>query len=439
MITRAYEVGSNPAGWQFIPFFDVLDFKGGNQPPKQDFIDLPRPGYVRLLQIRDFTSDEKAVYIQASKKWQTCSEEDILIGRYGASVGRVLRGKSGAYNVALIKMIIKDSRINREFLYYWLHDTAFQNTLLTVSRSAQNGFNKEDLKGLAVPVPPLAEQLRIVARIEAMFARTRRARADLERNALLAERFRRTTLAATFGTDDCRNWPYVRLVELVSDARIGLVRSKADQSETDGLPYIRMQHYDLYGRWNVEELSRVKTSGPEAELYELKSDDVLFNTRNSHELVGKVALWPGQQAGFVYNNNLLRLRFKPGVCPNFMRWALAWSSFAGDLNAVKSATTSVAAIYQRDLMDLMVPKPDEHEQQRIGSRLSTQVAGADIAERQSALALTLLDTLEQSILARAFSGELVPQNPAEDGQNLKPAVERAALASPPRRGRRAAA
>lgn len=83
----------------------ICRFEGGSQPPKSKFVDSPRKGYIRLLQIRDFKSDEKAVYIPDDGKRRRCAEDDIMIGRYGASVGQIHRGKAGTYNVALIKTI----------------------------------------------------------------------------------------------------------------------------------------------------------------------------------------------------------------------------------------------------------------------------------------------------------------------------------------------
>ena len=70
--------------WKTVRFEDVFDFKGGSQPPKSEFINQPRQGFVRLLQIRDFEDDSKAVYIKDQKKWPKCTENDIMIGRYGA-------------------------------------------------------------------------------------------------------------------------------------------------------------------------------------------------------------------------------------------------------------------------------------------------------------------------------------------------------------------
>lgn len=88
--------------WQTRRLGDVCDFEGGSQPPKSEFIYEEKPGYVRFLQIRDFGSDKNITYIRHSKKNRLCNENDILIGRYGASVGKILTEKAGAYNVALL-------------------------------------------------------------------------------------------------------------------------------------------------------------------------------------------------------------------------------------------------------------------------------------------------------------------------------------------------
>jgi len=137
----------------------VANFQGGSQPPKSVFINEPRDGYVRLLQIRDFKSDDKAVFIPSSRKNRNCIPSDIMIGRYGASVGQIHTGKGGAYNVALIKAVPDTSQLTSRYFYYYLLSGLFQNPLASVaSRSAQAGFSKDDIAPFAVPMPPISEQ-----------------------------------------------------------------------------------------------------------------------------------------------------------------------------------------------------------------------------------------------------------------------------------------
>lgn len=96
---------SLPSGWINLKFTDILDVQGGTQPPKSEFISEKQDGYIRLLQIRDFGKKPVPTFIPESKKLKKCSKQDLLIGRYGASLGRICTGQEGAYNVALAKVI----------------------------------------------------------------------------------------------------------------------------------------------------------------------------------------------------------------------------------------------------------------------------------------------------------------------------------------------
>lgn len=186
------------AGACQVRFADVLDYKGGSQPPKSTFHAEPAEGRVRLLQIRDFASDKKAVYITDNGKWPRCTADDIMIGRYGASVGKVLTGKSGAYNVALVKMIFDRSAIHPRFLFHWLNSSTFQDRLKEISRSAQDGFNKDDLADLPFPRLPLAHQIEIAGGVEAAFAGADRLEAEAARARALLDRLESAILARAF-------------------------------------------------------------------------------------------------------------------------------------------------------------------------------------------------------------------------------------------------
>jgi type I restriction enzyme S subunit len=145
-------------------FTDYFDIAGGTQPPKSTFLNEPREGYVKFLQIRDFSSDSSPTYIPISKNNKLCNEEDLVLGRYGASVGKILTGKSGAYNVACAKIIfLKKEVIDKDFLFYWLHSTYFQYFLTSISRSAQGGFNKNDLSRIRTLFPSIQIQRKLAS------------------------------------------------------------------------------------------------------------------------------------------------------------------------------------------------------------------------------------------------------------------------------------
>ncbi len=152
---------------------DVCDFKGGSQPPKSEFIHAEKPGYVRFLQIRDYSSDRNVTFIQESPKNRLCDSDDILIGRYGASVGKILTGQAGAYNVALMKAVPRQAKLTKLWLFYFLQSDAFQIPLGAVAdRSAQAGFSRDDIYNFRIPMPSPAEQLSICVRLSHIQRRT---------------------------------------------------------------------------------------------------------------------------------------------------------------------------------------------------------------------------------------------------------------------------
>lgn len=146
----------------------VCKYEGGTQPPKETFIDTEKEGYIRLLQIRDYKSDERAVYIPKSERHKTCNEEDVMIGRYGPPVFQILKGKKGAYNVALIKTIPNEERLLKNYLYYFLNSSPIQEHIISLSiRARQSGVLPSDLDELQIPLPPLSVQEEIVEEMDA--------------------------------------------------------------------------------------------------------------------------------------------------------------------------------------------------------------------------------------------------------------------------------
>ena len=140
---------------------DICDFQGGTQPPKKQWSKFLKDGYIRMLQIRDFTQFEKVEpeYVKYSTKLKTCKSDDILIARYGASLGKILTGLSGAYNVAIMKTIPNENKITKKYLYYYFLSDSFQNTIKNFgSRAAQAGFNKEDLSLIKLKCPSIEKQ-----------------------------------------------------------------------------------------------------------------------------------------------------------------------------------------------------------------------------------------------------------------------------------------
>ena len=160
-----------PDTWVWCRHNSILDISGGAQPAKSYFETIPRPNYIRLYQIRDYGESPVPIYIPTSLASKQTEKGDILLARYGGSLGKVFHAEQGAYNVAMAKVIFKfDNLIYKEFAYYYYLSNLYQGKLKEISRTAQAGFNSTDFNDMYFPLPPLSEQQRIVAKIEELFS-----------------------------------------------------------------------------------------------------------------------------------------------------------------------------------------------------------------------------------------------------------------------------
>lgn len=136
-----------------ISLSELMNYAGGSQPPASEFVFKPQEGYIRFVQIRDYDTDSHITYIPESTRNKLCEEHDIMIARYGASLGRICSGINGAYNVALAKVFPKKPYY-REFLRCYLSSRVFYEGINNKGgRSAQAGFNQSDIKSFMLIVP----------------------------------------------------------------------------------------------------------------------------------------------------------------------------------------------------------------------------------------------------------------------------------------------
>ena len=159
-----------PKSWVWCGHNDILEISGGSQPAKNHFISVPKDNYIRLYQIRDYGDNPIPVYIPEELASKRTEKGDILLARYGGSLGKVFHAETGAYNVAMAKVIFKyPNVIVRDFAYYYYLSDLYQGRLKEISRTAQAGFNSSDFNEMFFPLPPYEEQKRIVKAINKTF------------------------------------------------------------------------------------------------------------------------------------------------------------------------------------------------------------------------------------------------------------------------------
>lgn len=149
---------NNEKNFPMMTVADVIEFTGGAQPDKKYFEYKPTEDNIRLIQIRDYKTDNYITYIPKMMAKRFCDADDIMIGRYGPPIFQILKGIEGSYNVALMKATPKMG--NKEFIRYFLKQECLFNYLdgLSQRTAGQSGIDMPALKSYPFPYPPLELQ-----------------------------------------------------------------------------------------------------------------------------------------------------------------------------------------------------------------------------------------------------------------------------------------
>lgn len=204
-------------------------------------------------------------------------------------------------------------------------------------------------------------------------------------------------------------WKWAHLGLCSSGPEYGTAAKSAD---TGAVPVIRMGNLQR-GRIDWDNLAF--TSDPdEIDQYSLRPGDVLFNRTNSPELVGKTSIYRGERpavfAGYLVRVNQIQEIASGPYLTYFLNSPIA--SEHG--KTVKTDGVNQSNINASKLQEYPFPYCSPAEQAEIVRRLDVRLEAADALEAEIDAALTRANALRQSILKKAFSGHLVPQDPTDE-------------------------
>ena len=344
-----------------VKLTDICDFQGGSQPPKEEWSFDEQEGYIRMLQIRDFTQGERVTpeYIKISNTTKMCEANDILIARYGASIGKILTGLAGAYNVAIMRTIPDTSRIKKLYLYYYLKSPYFQNAILNVgSRAAQAGFNKEDLSKLDIECPELIKQDKIIAVLEKLECIIEKRKIELSNlDDLIKARF-----VELFECGDHEIVKASDVCDFITKGTTPPTGEITEEYENGKIPFLKVYNLSFTGEMLFDENPQyilAETHNGKLARSKVYPNDVLMNIVGPP--LGKFTLVTDEFEEWNINQAIAIFRAKERILPRFLLHALmqpkVLEPFIGQAVGIRQQNLSL-----EQCRNLQFPLPSLEEQ-----------------------------------------------------------------------------
>lgn len=206
-------------------------------------------------------------------------------------------------------------------------------------------------------------------------------------------------------------WTWATIEQLLTKIQYGSSKKTGDDSNC--VPVLRMGNI-VDGKIVLDNLKYLPKEHDEFPELLLNKGDLLFNRTNSRELVGKTAVYTGNPNPCSFASYLIRVRFNPHI--DSMIVAHYINSVYGKnwILSVVSQQAGQANVNGTKLKLLAVPMPPEKEQEILVEEIERHLSVADEVEKTITAELKRAEQLRQSILKKAFSGKLVPQDPNDE-------------------------
>jgi type I restriction enzyme S subunit len=457
-----------PTGWADTTLERVADWGSGGTPSRShpDYYGGSIP-WIKTGELgQGLITDTEEKITQAALDNSSAKifpKGSVALAMYGATIGKVaILGIDAATNQACAVGIPRPRVTTNKYLLHYLTSQK-QEFVAKGQGGAQPNISQGIIKAWPIPLAPLREQERITAKLDALLERINECRIQLNRVPQILKKFREAVLEAAVSgrlTEEWRGaqvpttvdakadvdallhahtavgghragnaapptsdvhdlepsmfpqeWGLIDLRDAIEPGRpitYGIL--KPGPEVIDGIPYIRVADYPN-NRLNPSTVRKTsKSIESEFARARLREGDLLLSIRGT---VGRLIVIPKELEGANITQDSARLSVQRHLNKSFVMLYLK-SQMAQQ--RMKRATKGVAVrgINIGDVRALQLPVPSLSEQQEIASRVDALFAFADTLDCQHQQAVALAGKLTPSVLAKAFRGELVPQDPNDE-------------------------
>lgn len=456
-----------PVGWAMAEMEALISrdglFSDGDWVESKD---QDPDGKIRLLQLADIGEstflDKSRRYVNGEQferlRCTEVLEGDILIARMPDPLGRACLVPSLSQRlITVVDVAIvrpgQDS-VEGEWLMYVINSPAIRGIIeLQSTGTTRKRITRKKLAALEIPVPPLNEQRRIASKLTTILAAVDASRRRLDGVAELLKRFRQAVLAAATSGELTREWREECGAPEWSNEKASSVCAKVQSGGTPkegfidepGIPFLKV--YNLVNQ-QVDFEYKPQFVRPETHFGPLAKSrvlpgDVLMNIVGPP--LGKVAIVPDDHDEWNINQAITLFRPSDKIRSQWIYCLLCEGSAIREIELRTKGSAGQINISLTQCREFGFLVPSLEEQDEIIGRVESLFTLADQLEARLNTARKLVDRLTPALLAKAFRGELVPQDPCDEPASVL--LERiraarqaeAAACKPSRRGRRKAA
>jgi len=344
-------------------------------------------------------------FAELSKEYGVPKAGDIVITAIG-TIGNshVVRSADRFYfKDASVLWMKRTAEVRSEFVNLWMKSPDFFDQLDRGNGATVDTLTIQKLQSVKIPVPPLAEQQRIVGLLDEAFAGLATAKANAEKNLQNARALFESHLQSVF-TQRGLGWEQKRLADL-ADFKNGLNFTRQSSGQT--LRMVGVGDFQEHSVVPIETLQSVTIDGKLSDDYLIRRDDILtVRSNGSKDLVGRCMLVPEVDGTTSFSGFIIRIRFDThALSPRFLLHFMKSSATRERLTR-DGGGANISNINQAKLSELPVALPSFKQQEEIAARLD------DLREETQRLArlyerkLAALDALKKSLLHQAFTGAL---------------------------------
>lgn len=412
-----------PKDWKWVKVSSIANLFRGISYTKEVASNFPFKGGAPILRANNINGElnfDNLVYVPEKliKKEQFIKEGDIIFAMSSGSknlVGKTAVAKKdfkGSYGAFCALLRINDE-VSNKYISYVFKGSTYRKLISEIAKGTNiNNLKRDHVLAFELPLPPKPTQLAIVAKIEELFSELDKSVENLRLAQQQLKTYRQAVLKWAFEgklTNEHvkegelpEGWKWVKLGDICTNVEYG---SAAKSKKSGRVPVLRMGNIQN-GRFDWNDL--VYTDDEEEIIkYMLKKDDVLFNRTNSAELVGKTAIYKGERPA-IFAGYLIRInRIESLVNADYLNYYLNTIAARQYGNTVRSFGVNQSNINGTKLKTYPIPLSSIEEQKQIVQEIENRLSLADKIEESITQSLQQAEALRQSILKRAFEGELI--------------------------------